>query len=156
MFSNEVHLSTWPKLHIKGVKVSDTISMESKASNVFESKSLVKNDLGIYIACIQLCIFAASLATAIAFEVRKSKTGIRRMGAVEEFLCWAIGMVPKFVQGHGRNYATLNFILFISSCLFQMYIPFMALIRPSFLAGKPEKKVKRFESVKSTFSNNLF
>ena len=117
--------------------------MKSKAQIINESRKIIKSWLGISLSCLHTFIFAMSIVFAISLVFKMPSSGLKTLDQTEGFVCWTIGLVPKIVEGHGRDYSFMAFGLYFVACLLQIYIPFRALIQPSFLAGKPHLNVRR-------------
>jgi hypothetical protein len=83
--------------------------MKSKSKDVINPKKIVKSMLGIFISCLHTFIFFVSVSMAIFLYTKTPISGFRKMNGPEEFVCWAIGMVPKVLEGHGRDYGSITF-----------------------------------------------
>lgn len=120
--------------------------MNSKSKNsdiILEPRKIVKSYLGIFLSCLHTFIFAVSIGLAIVFNT----SGYQGLDLAEEFICWAIGLVPRIVKTRGSDYGSVAYVLYLVACLLQMYIPLRALIQPSFLAGKPDINVSQQKKI---------
>ena len=130
--------------------------MNSKAQIIQESRKIIKSWLGIGLACVHTFIFAMFISFAISFVIEMPSSGLKALDQTEGLICWTIGLVPRIVEGHGRDYSVFAFSLYFVASLFQMYIPFRALIQPSFLAGKPNFNVRRMCVSIMSFTKHFF
>lgn len=113
--------------------------------HISTTRKIVKNLIGYEIAKGVTSVYVFFIVLALIYLVKfVPESGISQLDSKNEIVCWCIGLVPKIIEGYGRDFLYPIFACYFAACLLQLYLPFRAMIQPSFLAGKPSSTVRNY------------